>query len=51
MTMSPSPLRNRPWSTKIHVNWSPIALCKSTATTDESTPPLIAHNTLRLPTC
>src|SRR5699024_12091848 len=26
-------------------------LCRRTAVTEESTPPLIAHNTLRSPTC
>ena len=39
ITRSASPLRSRPWSTKIDVNWSPIAFCKGTPTTLESTPP------------
>jgi hypothetical protein len=34
-----SPFRNSPLSTKTQVSWSPIALCRSTAVTDESTPP------------
>ena len=38
ITCSASPLRSRPWSTKIDVNWSPIAFVK-TPTTLESTPP------------
>ena len=50
ITWSPSPLRRRPWSTKIHVNWSPIAFCKRTPTTDESTPPESPRRTLRSPT-
>ena len=51
MTCSPSFLRNRPWSTKIDVNWSPIAFCKSTPTTDESTPPDRPSRTFLSPTC
>jgi hypothetical protein len=31
--------------TKIQVSWSPIALCKSAAVTDESTPPLSPNTT------
>ena len=29
ITCSASPLRNNPWSTKIQVNWSPMAFVKA----------------------
>ena len=38
-------------STKTQVSWSPIASWISTATTDESTPPLRPQITLPWPTC
>ena len=51
MTWSPSFLRIRPWSTKMHVSWSPIAWWTSTAATDESTPPERPQMTFASPTC
>ena len=39
ITWSPSFQRSRPVSTNTQVSWSPIALCSSAATTEESTPP------------
>ena len=51
ITMSPSFLRSRPLSTNTHVSWSPMALCKSAATTEESTPPDKPNKTFLLPTC
>ncbi len=38
-TLSRSPFRSRPVSTKMAVSWSPMASCTSAAATDESTPP------------
>ena len=38
-TRSRSFFRSSPLSTKMHVNWFPMALCSSAATTEESTPP------------
>ena len=35
----------------MHVSWSPIALCSSAATTEESTPPLRPSTTFSSPTC
>ena len=35
----------------MQVSWSPIALCKSAAVTDESTPPLSPRTTFWSPTC
>ena len=49
-TWAASSLRSRPWSTKTQVSWSPIALCTSSAATDESTPPESAQSTRSLPT-
>ena len=37
--------------TKMQVSWSPMALCSSAATTDESTPPLRPSTTFSSPTC
>ena len=51
ITMSPSFLRSKPLSTNTHVSWSPMALCKSAATTEESTPPDKPSNTFLSPTC
>ena len=50
-TSSRSFLRSRPLSTKMQTSWSPIALCSSAATTEESTPPERPQMTLPLPTC
>ena len=41
---------NKPWSTKKHVNWLPIALSIIAAVTELSTPPLNAHKTWSSPT-
>src|SRR5215467_5165761 len=49
-TASASPFRRSPLSTKRQVSWSPMALCRSTATTDESTPPDRAQSTRSAPT-
>ncbi len=38
-------------STNTQMSWSPIALCSSAATTDESTPPDRPSSTSSLPTC
>ena len=51
ITWSPSFQRSRPVSTNTQVSWSPIALCSSAATTDESTPPDRPRITSSLPTC
>ena len=48
-TSSPSFLRRSPWSTNIHVKFFPIALERSTAATDESTPPDRAHKAFLSP--
>ena len=50
ITWSPSPLRSKPWSTKIQMSWSPIAFCKRTPTTLESTPPDSPSKTFLWPT-
>jgi hypothetical protein len=51
ITWSPSCQRSRPVSTNTQVSWSPMALCSSAATTDESTPPDRPRITSSLPTC
>ena len=38
-------------ATNTQTSCLPIAFCRSTAQTDESTPPDIASSTFRLPTC
>src|SRR5690606_23829299 len=48
-TSLPSFFLSNPWSTNTQVKLSPIALCTSTAATDESTPPLNAHSTFLSP--
>ncbi len=40
-----------PWSTNMQVSLSPIALLRSTAATEESTPPLRPRITLSSPSC
>ena len=45
ITPSASPLRSKPWSINIQISWSPIALSKRAATTEESTPPDNAQRT------
>ena len=50
MTSSLSFFLSRPWSTKIAVNWLPIALWSRVAVTLESTPPEIPKMTLASPT-
>ena len=44
-TRSPSSFLRRPWSTKTHVRSLPMALLKSAAHTEESTPPERARRT------
>ena len=51
ITWSPSFQRSRPVSTNTQVSWSPIALCSSAATTEESTPPDRPSITSSVPTC
>ena len=51
ITPSASPLRKRPWSINMQYRFLPIALSNKAATTDESTPPDNASNTLSSPTC
>ena len=51
MTFLNSFFRNKPWSTKMQVKLRPMALFKSVAHTEESTPPLSPNITLSLPTC
>ena len=50
-TCSASPARSRPVSTKTQVSWSPIASCRSSAVTAESTPPERPQITRPPPTC
>ena len=50
-TCSASPARSSPWSTKMHVSWSPTARCTMAAATAESTPPERPQMTCASPTC
>ena len=49
-TSSPSSFLIRPWSTKMHVKFSPTAFDSRAAVTDESTPPDRARRTFPSPT-
>ena len=51
MTWSPSCKRSKPLSTNTQCKFSPIARCKSNATTEESTPPDKPKITSSSPTC
>ncbi len=50
-TRSASRMRIMPWSTNTQVRRSPMALCMSSAATDESTPPERPRMALFSPTC
>ena len=50
-TLSASRMRIMPWSTNTQVSRSPMALCMSSAATDESTPPDSPRIALASPTC
>ena len=49
-TLANSFLRSTPLLTKMQVSWLPMALCTSTAATEESTPPESPQITCPLPT-